>query len=117
MNCLKCGQEISEGNVFCQNCQVDMDKCPVPPGTVVLLPRRKESSPSKKSVKRHTQSAEEQLAVLRRRMVYLVLLLVLCITAIAVMYRPAMHYIRDEHIPIGQNYSSVTPANIPADEE
>ena len=28
--------------------------------------------------------------------------------AIALMFEPTMHYIRDDHYAIGQNYSSVT---------
>lgn len=33
MNCLKCGREIEEGQVFCNDCLVQMAKYPVKPGT------------------------------------------------------------------------------------
>ena len=44
----------------------------------------------------------------------LTLLLAACITAIVLMFEPTMHYVRDEHFEIGQNYSSVVPSNVPA---
>jgi hypothetical protein len=110
MNCMKCGREISEPDVFCPECLRDMEKYPVEPGAVVLMPRRKETYYQKKAPKRNTPSAEEQLAVLRKRMALLILLLVMCIAAIVLMFKPTMHYIRDEHYEIGQNYNTVTPS-------
>jgi len=117
MNCMKGGREMDGEGAFCQDCLLEMDKYPVEPGTVVLLPRRRETAPQKKAVKRQKPSPEEQLAVLRRRMGLLVLLLIVCFAAIALMFQPAMHYIRDEHYEIGQNYSSVTQASTPAPTE
>lgn len=38
LNCLKCGREIEEGQVFCNDCLVQMAKYPVKPGTAVQLP-------------------------------------------------------------------------------
>ena len=107
MNCIKCCQEAQGEDIFCQTCLLEMQKYPVEPGTVVLLPRRKETS-VKKTVKRHTPSQEEQISFLRRRVALLTLLLAICIALILVMFKPAMHYIRDDHYEIGQNYSSVT---------
>ena len=114
MNCMKCGQELTQNGVFCSDCLLEMEKYPVDPGTVVLLPRRKESSIQKKQIKRHVPSPEEQIATLRTRVTFLILLLALCIAAIVLMFEPAMHYIRDEHFEIGQNYSSVTPSSAPS---
>ena len=59
MNCMKCGRETDDNNVFCQNCLLEMEKYPVQPGSVVLLPRRKESSVVRKAPKRHFYSADE----------------------------------------------------------
>ena len=114
MNCMKCGQELTKDGVFCPDCLLEMQKYPVDPGAVVLLPRRKESSIQKKQLKRHTPTPEEQIAVLRKRVMILTLLLAACITAIVLMFEPTMHYVRDEHFEIGQNYSSVVPSNVPA---
>ena len=114
MNCIKCGRDTLGENVFCQDCLIEMEKYPVQPGTVVLLPRRKESTSPKKSTKRHTPAPEELIDTLRRQKMALLLLLAACIIAITLMFEPTMHYVRDEHYEIGQNYSSVTsstPAN------
>ena len=109
MNCMKCGRETRDENVFCQDCLLDMEKYPVRPGTVVLLPRRRESSVVKKIQKRHIPTAEEQISFLRRWVLVLSVILCVCIAAIALMIKPTMHYILDEHVEIGQNYSTVTP--------
>lgn len=114
MNCMKCGRETHEDSVFCQDCLVEMQKYPVDPGTVVLLPRRKEGASVKKMPKRHAPSPEERLAVLQKRVTLLFVLLAACIVAIVLMFQPTMHYILDEHYEIGQNYSSVTPSTTPA---
>ena len=110
MNCMKCGQETQAENVFCQSCLMDMEKYPVQPGTVVLLPRRREYSAIKKTLKRHVQTSEEQIKILRKKIRILTLILLVCIAAIVLMFKPTMHYVLDEHVEIGQNYSSVNPA-------
>ena len=110
MNCVKCGRETRGEDIFCQECLAEMEKYPVEPGTVVLLPRRKEVSAVKKAPKRHTPTPEEQIATLRQHRSTLLFLLVACIIAIALMFEPTMHYVQDEHYEIGQNYSSVTPS-------
>ena len=117
MYCVKCGRETREEDIFCQDCLLEMDKYPVQPGTVVLLPRRKESSAVKKTPKRHTPSSEEIIADLRHQRSVLLLLLVACIIAIALMFKPTMHYVLDEHYEIGQNYSSVATPSTPAEPE
>ena len=120
MYCMKCGKEITENGVFCSDCLLEMEKYPIEPGTVVLLPRRRESSGLKKQPKRHVPSPEEQISVLKKQVLILTLLLAACITAIVLMFEPTMHYVRDEHFAIGQNYSSVSPSpssNAPAPTE
>jgi len=113
MGCMKCGKDITDDNVFCADCLLEMEKYPVDPGTVVLLPRRKESSAPKKQTKRHVSAPEEQIAALKKRVLILTLLLIVCAAAIVLMFEPTMHYVRDEHFEIGQNYSSVTPSSAP----
>lgn len=108
MYCMKCGRETENEQVFCQDCLQIMEKFPVRPGTVVLLSRRREPSVIKKTVKRHVPTAEEQVKVLRKRVSTLTILLILCIAAIVLMFKPTMHYVLDEHVEIGQNYSTVT---------
>ena len=107
MNCMKCGRETQEKNVFCQTCLLEMQKYPVRADTVVLLPRRKEASLVKKTPKRHVPAPEEQLKQIRKRVLFLALLLAVSIGLIALMLKPTMHYIMDDHFEIGQNYSTV----------
>ena len=113
MNCMKCGREIQEEAVFCQECLAEMEKYPVQPGAVVLLPRRTEPSILKKLPKRHVPTAEEQVVFFRKWATISTILLIICMGLIALMFQPTMHYVMDEHYEIGQNYSSVvttTPA-------
>lgn len=109
MNCMKCGRETRGEDVFCQDCLTEMEKCPVDPAAVVLLPRRKEAT-VKKAPKRHTPAPEELIDILRRQRAILIFLLLVSLAAILTMFEPTMHYIRDEHYEIGQNYSTVTPS-------
>ena len=112
MNCMKCGRETENEAVFCPDCLQVMEKYPVRPGTVVNLPHRKESSVLKKITKRHVITAEEQIKVLRKWVSILSILLLVCIIAIVLMFKPTMHYVLDEHVEIGQNYSTVTTTSI-----
>ena len=66
MNCVKCGRETRDGQVFCEHCLQIMEQHPIKPGTVVNLPRRAPASSSKKPRKR-TIPPEEQIAALKRR--------------------------------------------------
>lgn len=113
MNCLKCGLECMNEDVFCQNCLQEMEKYPIRPGTVVQLPRKREPAVIRKTTKRHVPSPEEQIRALRKRVFGLTVLLIICVIAIVLMFNPTMHYVLDEHVPIGQNYSSVVTTVVP----
>ena len=107
MNCMKCGRETENDQVFCQDCLQIMKKYPVRPGTVVLLPRRRETI-IKKTVKRHSIPLEEQVKILRKRLMIMWFVFVLCIALMLLMINPTLHYALDKHVEIGQNYSTVT---------
>lgn len=47
--CMRCGREIEEGQVFCQDCLKEMSRYPVDPNTVVQIPLRKESVTGKRT--------------------------------------------------------------------
>ena len=115
MNCMKCGRETYGENIFCQECLAEMREHPVDPGAVVLLPRRKEASSFRKPV-RHTLSPEEQVVLLRRWVLGLTAALVLCLAAISVMLKHTLHYLRDEHVEMGQNYSTIVQTTAPPKE-
>lgn len=111
MNCMKCGRETGGEQVFCTDCLLEMEKHPVKPGTVVLLPRRRESVQVKKTPKKRIASPEEQLRSLRRWVRGLTIALCICIGLILAMLYPTVHYFMHDHFKIGQNYTTVvTPS-------
>ena len=84
MQCMKCGQEIAEGSVFCDACLEVMEKYPVKPGTPVNITPRK---PTERSQRKHTLSTEDLLAKqlrLNRRLKLLALALAAALAFIAV---------------------------------
>lgn len=113
MFCMKCGREVSAGQVFCEECLQDMAKHPVHPGTVVQLPKRTEVPAYRKHPRKRVISAEEQVRHLRRLVRGLVISLAVCIVLIALLAYPAFQHLMEDHFSIGQNYSVVTTA--PAD--
>ena len=88
MNCMKCGVEIPETQVFCDHCLAVMEECPVRQGIHVHLPKRAKiaEQPKKAAKKKRTLSPEEQVAalktkVLRLRLLAVVLAFIICVTA------------------------------------
>ena len=78
MQCMKCGVDVPEGQVFCDKCLEIMNRYPVKPGTPVqILPR----TPKDKSSKKRDLSPEEQLS--RQKAINRRLRLLLCLFAIA----------------------------------
>ena len=114
MNCMRCGRETVDNDVFCSECLADMDKYPVRPGTMVHLPHRREEPVVKKAHGRRKPvlSPEEQvkrlkLHIRRQRIVLLISTLLLVIAG----YFTVVHILEQDidFLP-GQNYSSVTSA-------
>ena len=88
MNCMKCGAEIPEGQVFCDHCLSVMEQYPVKSGTHIHLPKRAAATePAKKpGKKKRAPSPEEQIAalkkkVLRLRLLAVVLAFVICVVS------------------------------------
>lgn len=108
MNCMKCGREISEDQVFCSDCLLDMEKHPVKPGTVVQLPKRQEVLSQKKGHFRPVLTPEEQLRKLRKRVRRLSTALALTLLLLAAMAFYFAHHLRSHtQLRPGQNYSAV----------
>ena len=111
MNCMKCGQEIEEGQVFCADCLAEMKEYPVKPGTVVQLPRRKPASVTKKVYAKWRQppTAEEQLARLKKRFRVLLVIWLVTLALLAVMAYPTIRGLwEEEKLLPGQNYTTIT---------
>ena len=83
MNCVKCGREIPEDQVFCEHCLAEMERYPVNPYTAIHIPARPQEEIVKKPVKRkHIPTAEELLLKtrkkLRRNRIVVAMLLLIC---------------------------------------
>ena len=86
MNCMKCGVEIPEGQVFCDHCLEIMNQHPIKPDAHVHLPKRSlaPEPPKKVQKKKRNLSPEEiisalKLRILRLRLVVVILIFLLCV--------------------------------------
>ena len=86
MQCMKCGLEIPDGQVFCDGCLEMMDKYPVKPDTPVhILPRK----PLEKAQRKTPLSFKELFLReqrINRRLKALVLILAIAIVAVVALY-------------------------------
>ena len=88
MNCMKCGTQIPENQVFCDHCLELMEQYPVKPTVHIHLPKRAlaEDVVRKPVKKKRTLTQEEQIAalklkVLRLRLVAAILAFVICVVS------------------------------------
>ena len=61
MYCLKCGKQIPESQVFCDECLKDMADYPIKPDTPVQLPKRAPQEAEKKAPRKKELSPEQVL--------------------------------------------------------
>lgn len=111
MYCMKCGREVDEDQVFCLDCQLEMEKYPVRPGTVVILPNRTESNFVKKAPqkRRSGPTPDEQIRSLKFRLRLVTLFFVVSLILLAALIYPtARGLLEGQHFRPGQNYSSIT---------
>ncbi len=113
MNCLKCGRETENEQVFCQDCLLEMQKYPVRPGTAIMLPKHREASAARKSTKRRSVSAEDQLRALKKRCRILSMLLALALLLAALLAVPAWQHLAEERLRPGQNYTAIPSITVP----
>ena len=107
MNCVKCGREIPEDQVFCENCLTEMENYPVKPGTAVHIPTRPAEELPKKPVKKKRVPTAEELLLrtrkkLRRTRIFAVILLLVC-GALSFMMAQAVLELDFQRL-LGQNY-------------
>ena len=107
MNCLRCGRETENEQVFCFLCESVMVKHPVKPNTVVTIPDRAALTRpmTRKPVRQEVDTAplHRTIAQLRLWVCMLLAALMLCVAALT-----WQELSRTEGPAIGQNYSSVT---------
>ena len=110
MNCMKCGREITEDQVFCEKCLEDMKNYPVKDGTAILLPTHKDSTAARKTrAKRRAPTPEERIARLHRRLTHVVVLWLITLGFLAATIYPTVSYFVNKTIlRPGQNYKTIT---------
>lgn len=108
MNCMKCGRDIEEGQIFCSICLDDMAKYPVKPNIAIQLPHREHHVAAKKpQARRRPATAEEKLQVAHRFLRrILVLWLITLGLLIASLYPAALFLLGETFRLPGQNYST-----------
>lgn len=114
MNCMRCGREAGGGSVFCQACREDVERHPVPPETVLVLPEKKPQPAQRRtSSKKKDPTPEEQVKRLQTQirrltavLICLCLVFALFITAViwGLLTRP-----REQEDDIGKNYGTMAP--------
>ncbi len=110
MQCLKCGRDVAEGQVFCAACSDVMAHYPIKPGTPVTIPTRpKRIVRAAPQPKTEDQVAQLRLRLRRAKALVCALLLALVLSLGLLGYTIVNH---DEGFSIGQNYNTPTaPAN------
>ena len=84
MNCVKCGRETEENQVFCRVCMDAAEKYPVNPATVVHIPVRKPEEELRRRVvkKKLPPTLSEQNEKLKKKVtrlrVAIVVLILIC---------------------------------------
>ena len=107
MNCMRCGREIPDEQVFCPECLAEMEKCPVKPDATVRIPRRPDPA-LRKNTRRKGTPEEEQIRHLKKQVHILALLLIIAAIVIVVLSIRAIRTAVEDTISFlpGQNYSS-----------
>lgn len=115
MNCMKCGVEIPENQVFCDHCLSVMEEYPIKRDIHIHLPKREDSQETvRRSGKRkRAPTAEEQIAalrmkVLRLRLAAAILAFLFCVSSAFLGLKLYEEYIAPQ---TGRNYTIDTSMN------
>lgn len=105
MNCMKCGKEIQDGQVFCTDCLEDMARYPVARDTYVQIPQRA-AKPAEKKAKE--VPLPDQIRGLKKwihRLMAVIAILVIILAAAAMLLLQQSKQVRDS-APLGRNYTT-----------
>ena len=123
MNCVKCGRETGEDQVFCELCLKEMEDYPVKPGTAVHIPSRGPEEEVKKNhnKKKPVPTPAEQVVRLKKKVLRLRLLLALVLLACGLLCFLVGRAVTELDFQrlLGQNYTTVestTPTTEPMSE-
>lgn len=118
MNCLKCGREVEENQVYCSRCLEKMAQYPIKPDIRVHIPQRANSpAPRKPAHRRRVINPEEQILRLhthmRRLIITTVVLSLLLVTALGFLGKILLD--RTAKRDTGRNYNIQTTCPNAAD--
>ena len=107
MQCMKCGKDTVDNQVFCPSCLQTMEAYPVKPGAVVNLPSHKATAETKKPAHRkRAMTPDEQIAYLQKHLrYYRILGWILAILLLASSGILLYETISPDRPVIGQNYT------------
>ena len=113
MNCMKCGREVADGQVFCPKCLELMAQKPVKPDVVIKLPQRKQAPPKKAAPRKKARSTEEQLLRLKRKNRWMAAIICLLLVVCLFLLSLSIGYFRQLDVQklLGQNYSTSETTN------
>lgn len=105
MNCIKCGRELREGQVFCDECLEGMEKEPVKINTAVMIPTQPKDAPAHR---RQVMNPEEEVKRLEKINQNMILFLILTsvatiLLAMGLFYQEVLDVVDD----LGRNYHVV----------
>ena len=84
MNCIRCGGEAENNQIFCNECLATMEQHPVKPGTPIQLPNREMRAPQKRTAFKAAQDKWANTVYRLRHIIFwLVVLVVLLACALA----------------------------------
>ena len=110
MECLKCGRETRDKDVFCPQCLTVMENAPVKPDTPVILPQIRSSE--KKSPAKKQPKPDETIARLRstiKRLWAAVALLAVLFCACVGTLTFLLYRSYNSAPVIGSNYNTISP--------
>lgn len=113
MNCMKCGREVEDGQVFCAECLAVMAKYPVKPGIAIQIPQRKTTPAQKKAYvkRRQPPKPEEKIRSVKKWLRSIMLLWFITLILLAATIYPTVEYFMGKAFPIrGQNYTTIIDA-------
>ena len=116
MNCLKCGRDVEDGQLFCSGCLDVMRKYPVKANTAVQLPHRDENAISRKpsAKRRQAPTTEEKFQTAKRFLHRILILWLITLGLLIASLYPAVQFLLGETFQLpGQNYS--TFSTVPTD--
>ena len=108
MQCLRCGRETENEQVFCFLCESVMVKHPVKPNIVVTIPERTalvRPTPVRKPVRQEEDTDRLRRTILQLRL-WVCMLLAALMLCVAVLTWQELS--QNNEPAIGQNYSSIT---------